>query len=323
MREYLLLMSTTAAHLGVDTGRFQEDFRDIVQFELGLLEIMRELQNPDHPPLPWSRGLVAHFKFLSPEVKSEEAQIIFQKIFEFAKCSDPTVVANFFGWRAVLSFLPHLDDESRALSNWYSRLVLKSQPPSVEHQCILLNQLADIRSSMFLKFGFQNGDKLEVEDMAAKIWDSFEKNIIDNTAWLGEASKSRAKQVLRNTTRIIGYNDKYLSKEAMDCYFEALDISESYHYFGNIERIDVFHKSTEKPEWISYSPTYVVNAFNNDSEVVIPAGIIGGAFFNRRTPEFLNVAGLGAVIGHEITHSFKDGHVPGFGRFRTIKFTFI
>lgn len=62
----------------------------------------------------------------------------------------------------------------------------------------------------------------------------------------------------------------------------------------------------DKSEWFM-TPSQV-NAYYNPTgnEIVFPAGILQPPFFNASYPSFANFGGIGAVIGHEITHGFDD-----------------
>ena len=51
-----------------------------------------------------------------------------------------------------------------------------------------------------------------------------------------------------------------------------------------------------------------VNAYYNPpmNEIVFPAGILQNPFFNEKYPAAKNYAGIGSVVGHELTHAFDD-----------------
>jgi putative endopeptidase len=66
------------------------------------------------------------------------------------------------------------------------------------------------------------------------------------------------------------------------------------------------NKPVDKSEW--FMPPHMVNAYYNPSfnEIVFPAAILQPPFFDPKADDALNYGGIGAVIGHEITHGFDD-----------------
>src|SRR2546423_1824949 len=65
-------------------------------------------------------------------------------------------------------------------------------------------------------------------------------------------------------------------------------------------------KPVDKTEWGMSPPT--VNAYYNPqfNEIVFPAGILQPPFYDPKADEAFNYGGIGAVIGHEMTHGFDD-----------------
>jgi putative endopeptidase len=79
--------------------------------------------------------------------------------------------------------------------------------------------------------------------------------------------------------------------------------SAQWAYNDNISKLG---KPVDKTEWGMTPPT--VNAYYNPSfnEIVFPAGILQFPFFDGSADDALNYGGIGAVIGHEMTHGFDD-----------------
>jgi predicted metalloendopeptidase len=77
------------------------------------------------------------------------------------------------------------------------------------------------------------------------------------------------------------------------------------------------HK-VDRAEW--FSPPQTVNAFYdpNRNQIMFPAGILQPPFFDAAADDAANYGGIGAVIGHEISHAFDDqgSRFDGVGNLR-------
>ena len=69
-------------------------------------------------------------------------------------------------------------------------------------------------------------------------------------------------------------------------------------------------KPLDKQEWQMTPPT--VNAYYDPTEndINFPAGILQPPFYDFKADDALNFGGMGAVIGHELTHGFDDQGAP-------------
>jgi predicted metalloendopeptidase len=105
----------------------------------------------------------------------------------------------------------------------------------------------------------------------------------------------------------IGYPDKWrdYSLLKIDRGPYALNTlrAENFEFNRDLKKID---KPTDRTEWGMTPPT--VNAYYNpvNNEIVFPAGILQPPFFNPAADDAINYGGIGAVIGHEMTHGFDD-----------------
>ncbi len=125
--------------------------------------------------------------------------------------------------------------------------------------------------------------------------------------WMDAKTKKEALKKLAAFTVKIGYPDKWRD-------YSLLKIDRG-PYVLNVLRGDEFETNRElkkigKPvdssEWGMTPPT--VNAYYNPNmnEIVFPAGILQPPFFNPNADDAVNYGGIGAVIGHEMTHGFDD-----------------
>ena len=130
---------------------------------------------------------------------------------------------------------------------------------------------------------------------------------IDGLAWMQPATKSKAKQKLANFTTKIGYPDRWkdyskLEIKADDLFGNALR-SNQFAHDDNISRLG---GPIRRWEWGMTPMT--VNAYANFgmNEIVFPAAILQPPFFDPHADPAINYGGIGAVIGHEISHHFDD-----------------
>lgn len=130
---------------------------------------------------------------------------------------------------------------------------------------------------------------------------------IDGLAWMQPATKVKAKQKLANFTTKIGYPDRWkdyskLDIRSDDLFGNALR-SNQFAHDDNISRLG---GPIRRWEWGMTPMT--VNAYANFgmNEIVFPAAILQPPFFDPHADPAINYGGIGAVIGHEISHHFDD-----------------
>ncbi len=130
---------------------------------------------------------------------------------------------------------------------------------------------------------------------------------IDKLSWMQPETKARARKKLANFTTKIGYPDKWRDYGALEIRADDL--------FGNAVRVAQFEHAYNvgklgKPiyRWEWGMTPMTINAYANFSmnEIVFPAAILQPPFFDPKADPAINYGGIGAVIGHEISHHFDD-----------------
>jgi len=125
--------------------------------------------------------------------------------------------------------------------------------------------------------------------------------------WMDDVTKQAALTKLDAFGVKIGYPDKWRDYSSLtidrSSYFENVRHAVEFDIQYDIRKIG---KQVDKTEWGMTPPT--VNAYYSPTrnEIVFPAGILQPPFFDFKADDAVNYGGMGAVIGHEISHGFDD-----------------
>ncbi len=130
---------------------------------------------------------------------------------------------------------------------------------------------------------------------------------IQTLPWMDPATRKAALYKLDKMMIKVGYPDHWRSYAAYHVaagpYVENVIRGDRFRFARVLARIG---KPVNRSRWGMTPPT--VNAYYNPSmnEIVFPAGILQPPFFDPKADDALNYGGIGAVIGHEMTHGFDD-----------------
>ena len=168
------------------------------------------------------------------------------------------------------------------------------------------NSLGEAFGQLYVDKAFPPATKQKALEMVNNIKAAMGEHI-QQLDWMSAATKQEAMKKLNAFTVKIGYPDKWKD-------YSALTVSrESYlknflnaRQWQTRDELQHFGKPINRGEWGMTPPT--VNAYYNSSlnEIVFPAGIMQPPFFDPNADDAVNYGGMGAVIGHEITHGFDD-----------------
>ena len=126
-------------------------------------------------------------------------------------------------------------------------------------------------------------------------------------SWMSSETREKAIAKLEAYDRKIGYPDKWRDYEALTIargpYYNNFVSAGEFEFKRTLGKIG---KPVDKTEWGMTPPT--VNAYYNAqyNEIVFPAGILQPPFYDPKADDAFNYGGIGAVIGHEMTHGFDD-----------------
>nr|WP_321221163.1 M13 family metallopeptidase [uncultured Psychroserpens sp.] len=149
--------------------------------------------------------------------------------------------------------------------------------------------------------------KAKAEKMIANVITAFQ-NRIQNLDWMTPETKTKAIEKLDKFTVKIAYPDEWEDYSEMmvkegNTYAENMMAVGKWSSEKNLAEIG---QPVDKSKW--GMPPQMVNAYFNplNNEIVFPAAILQPPFYNWTADEAVNYGGIGAVIGHEISHAFDD-----------------
>ncbi len=165
--------------------------------------------------------------------------------------------------------------------------------------------VGELLGKLYVKEHFPAEAKAACQELVDYLIKSFEVHIKE-LDWMSNTTKAKALEKLSKFTVKIGYPDKwkdYSKLEIGNSLYDNLVQVKRWAYQENISKLG---KPVDKSEW-GMSPQ-TVNAYYNPmyNEIVFPAAILQAPFYDFRADAAVNFGGIGAVIGHELSHGFDD-----------------
>lgn len=193
--------------------------------------------------------------------------------------------------------------------NFYSRVLqgTKEMKPLWRRALSSTNgALGEPLGKLYVKEYFPESAKKKIDILVSNLFEVYEERM-KNLDWMSAGTKKKAILKLRAITRKIGYPKKW------DLYRGVVIRPDDY--FGNIMRVHAhdyaktmrkLKRGVDRTEWFMSPQT--VNAYCSQTlnDIVFPAAILQWPFFDPNADDAINYAGIGSVIGHEMTHAFDD-----------------
>ncbi len=223
-------------------------------------------------------------------------------------------IKAYLKWTLINGYASVLSTEME-IANWefYSKTLegAKEQRPAEERAlAVVNNNIGEALGQLYVAEKFPAEAKEKAQEMIKNVLTAFGERI-KALPWMAEETKKGALDKLASTTIKIGYPDKWEDYSKMDIkspqdkgnYFDNMLSATKWSIAKN--RAD-YGKPVDKSRWGMAPQT--VNAYFNPiyNEIVFPAAILQPPFYDYKADEAVNYGGIGAVIGHEISHSFDD-----------------
>ena len=148
--------------------------------------------------------------------------------------------------------------------------------------------------------------KAQVLEMVGNLRAALSEDI-PTLSWMSAETKKAALEKLQAFHVKIGYPDKWRDYSGLQVDRGSYAVNTLRGAaFETARDLNKIGKAVDRNEWGMTPPT--VDAYNNSqlNEIVFPAGILQPPFFDPKKDAAFNYGGMGAIIGHEITHGFDD-----------------
>jgi predicted metalloendopeptidase len=221
-----------------------------------------------------------------------------------------TVWKAYFKFQVLSAAAPYLSapfvDERFAFTGTVLRGVPENRPRWKRGLALLDGAIGEEVGRLYVEKYFPADYKARMVALVGALIDAYRADI-GTVDWMSPATRAGAQAKLAKLGVKIGYPDRWRDYDALviapDDLWGNVTRANEFEYLRNIAKLG---KPVDKGEWDMTPQT--VNAYYNPvkNEIVFPAAILQPPFFNVAADDAVNYGGIGAVIGHEISHGFDD-----------------
>jgi len=212
-------------------------------------------------------------------------------------------------WYILRGAAPYLSSRFVDASFDFNQVITGQKVPTPRWQRISSltdGNIGELLGQLYVKEYFKPAAKLRMEELVNNLRKAY-ANRIQQLDWMSEATKQKALAKLAAFRPKIAYPDKWQPYDGLHIsrtgFFQNIRNADAWSYNYMVSRLG---KPVDRERWGMTPPT--VNAYYNATlnEIVFPAGILQFPFFDANADDAINYGGIGAVIGHEMSHGFDD-----------------
>src|SRR5690606_21673077 len=233
----------------------------------------------------------------------------FQNLDQILNEQNIPVVKDYLKFHLVNGATSYLTEELDKLSfDFYGRKLRgQAEQRSLDKRGLeyVNGNIGELLGKLYVAKHFPEDAKAACEELVQYLIKSFDMHI-KNLEWMSPVTKEKALDKLSKFTVKIGFPDKWKDYSTLQIgtslYDNVMNISK-WRFEQNLAKQG---KAVDKEEWGMTPQT--VNAYYSplNNEIVFPAAILQAPFYDYRADAAVNFGGIGAVIGHELSHGFDD-----------------
>ena len=233
----------------------------------------------------------------------------FQAVDSLIKAAPLADWRAYLRWHFARHLAPSLSSPFVDASFRYQQALsgVKEQQPRWKRCIQAANSLlGDALGQAYVKQTFTPDARRRARDMVDHLVAALDDRL-HTLEWMGDSTRAQAVAKLRAFGKKIGYPDKWrdYSRLVVDARDFAGNVvrAQTFAQAWDLARID---KPVDKAEWRMTAPTVNASYSPTFNDITFPAGILQAPFFDPAADDAVNYGGMGAVIGHEMTHGFDD-----------------
>lgn len=216
---------------------------------------------------------------------------------------------DYLRWHLVRQAAPWLSSPFAALSFQFDKALtgVKEQQPRWKRCLLVANFLmGDALGQVYVKEAFPPDARRRADEMVDNLIAALDDRL-HTLEWMGDSTRAQALGKLRAFRKKIGYPDKWRDYTRFVVehgpFIANLERAQAFATAHSLERVG---RPVDIDEWRMTAPTVNATYSPSMNDITFPAGILQPPFFDPDADDAVNYGGMGAVIGHEMTHGFDD-----------------
>nr|WP_237144180.1 M13 family metallopeptidase [Pontibacter pamirensis] len=322
---YKQYITTLFTLTGVPQAKAQQNAETIFNLEKKMAEAQMARVEMRDPYKTYNKFSVSDFSKTTPnidwktmmakmKVTGEDTILVnnpafFNELDGLVKATPVTDWQKYLQWNVLKSAAPYLSTPFVDANFAYSQALSgqKVQTPRWQRMSSLTDgTIGDLLGQLYVKKHFKPEAKARMEELISNLIKAYEIRI-NNLDWMTATTKEKALAKLHAFTPKVGYPDNWKAYDGLEVnrktFFQNVRNAGQWGYDDMVSQLG---KPVDRTKWGMTAPT--VNAYYSPvmNEIVFPAGILQFPFFDPNADDAVNYGGIGAVIGHEISHGFDD-----------------
>src|SRR5215217_3427786 len=260
------------------------------------------------PSINW-KDMLAKFKISGQDTVLVSQPQFFKSLDSLLKNVTVADWKTYLEWNILKGAAPNLSSAFVQATFVFNQALSgqKVQTPRWQRMSQLTDgTIGELLGQLYVAKYFKPEAKVRMTELISNLRKAFEIRI-KNLDWLSSATKEKALAKLHAFVPKIGYPDKWKNYDGLSISRTAyLQNLRNASKWGYNEMIGQLGKPVDRSRFGMTPPT--VNAYYSPTmnEIVFPAGILQFPFFDPNADDAVNYGGIGAVIGHEMSHGFDD-----------------